>query len=215
MKMKYLLLGLVSSAIMASCGGEKPAEDTADAATTEETTETTASEEAKTYNVNAESSKVEWKGSAMAGAYAHTGTLNLKSGSLMLSGESITGGSFEVDLTSMAATDENYTEEKKPEMLIGHLSSPDFFDVPNFPTAKFTIKSVAGNEVTGDLEIRGKVNEEKVTISNVMVEEGMVSAEGSLTFDRQKYDVAYQSDAKDFVISDDIELSIAISAAAE
>jgi len=48
------------------------------------------------------------------------------------------------------------------EKLIGHLKAADFFDTENFPTAIFKITKVNGNEVFGNLTIKGKTNEEKL-----------------------------------------------------
>ncbi|MBK8659129.1 MAG: YceI family protein [Bacteroidetes bacterium] len=53
--------------------------------------------------------------------------------------------------------------------LLGHLSSPDFFDIANNPTASFVISSVEGNTAKGTLTIRGKANEE--TLTNVTLTE--------------------------------------------
>lgn len=50
-------------------------------------------------------------------------------------------------------------EHNEDDELSGHLKNADFFDVPNFPLATFTITKVekgdADYKVTGDFEIRG------------------------------------------------------------
>lgn len=57
---------------------------------------------------------------------------------------------LEIDTTTLWADDDRLT---------GHLKSPDFFDVENYPTATFTSTSIvpAGNgyTVTGDLDLHG------------------------------------------------------------
>jgi polyisoprenoid-binding protein YceI len=154
-------------------------------------------------------SKVAWEGT-MLGIYSHSGTLDLTNASLVISDGMITGGSFSVDMNTMVATDENYNPEEgsTPEKLIGHLKSPDFFDVDNFPTASFSITGSEGNTVTGMLTIRGKTNEE--TVENVMVtkEGDNVKITGEMTVDRKKYDVSWDSPVQDRVLSDDLELAI-------
>jgi polyisoprenoid-binding protein YceI len=154
-------------------------------------------------------SKVAWEGT-MLGIYSHSGTLDLTNASLVISDGMITGGSFSVDMNTMVATDEKYNtdEGSTPEKLIGHLKSPDFFDVDNFPTASFSITGSEGNTVTGMLTIRGKTNEE--TVENVMVtkEGDNVKITGEMTVDRKKYDVSWDSPVQDRVLSDDLELAI-------
>jgi polyisoprenoid-binding protein YceI len=60
-----------------------------------------------------------------------------------------------IDMGTINPTDENYSEDRPKENLVGHLSAPDFFDVANFPTASFVIKETTGSTVSGDLTIRG------------------------------------------------------------
>ena len=48
----------------------------------------------------------------------------LKSGTVEMKGEEITGGEFTIDMTSLKTADS--------EKLQGHLKSPDFFDVEKF-----------------------------------------------------------------------------------
>lgn len=108
---------------------------------------------ADNYTVNTERSRVEWIG-AKAKDY-HTGTFNLKSGSLTADGGKLTGGSFVIDLTSIKVTDAGGGER-----LAGHLKSADFFDVAKNTEATFTISGVnytsATNvEISGNLSIKG------------------------------------------------------------
>jgi len=159
--------------------------------------------------LNPEKSKVMWAGT-MLGIYTHEGTLDMTEASLDISNGKITGGSFTVDMNTMVATDENYNPEEgsTPEKLIGHLKSPDFFDVENYPTASFTITGSEGNTVTGMLTLRGETSEEKV--KNVMMtkEGDMVKITGDMTVDRKKYGVSWDSPVQDRVLSDDMELNI-------
>ena len=198
---------------MFACGGSEPAAETETTETTE-TTEAVETVEKMSYTVNAGDSKVMWSGgTAGAMVYGHSGLVSISDGSLEAEGTSITGGSITIDMTTINPTDSAYTEENTPEKLVGHLASGDFFMVDSFPTASFTIKSMEGNTITGDLTVRGKTNEEKVT--DVMVEEieGGLKASGKLVFDRQKYDVAWAHFMQDVVLSDEITLDIELNAA--
>lgn len=209
MKRKTIFLGCIiaTSIVLTSCSNNE--EVTEEQATTTEVEETTV--ETINLNVNTEESKLHWKGE-MLGMYSHEGDIKLKEGSLTLENGNIKSGKFVVDMTTIQPTDENYDEEKTPEKLVGHLSSPDFFDVENFPTASFEITSVEGNVVKGNLTVRGKTNEE--TINNVVINEenGNYTITGNLTFDRQKYDVSYTVTMKDMILSDDISLDITLKA---
>lgn len=202
---KLFLISAVAMAMaMASCsqGGNKQA------AETQETQEQKAVE-ISNVTIDVDQSKVKWAGESF-GVYTHTGTVKLTQADLAMADGKITGGSFTVDLSKMTTTDDNYDAEKgnTPEKLIGHLQSADFFDVANYPEAKFKITSVEGTTATGSLTIRGITNEEKV--ENIMISKDgdKVMISGDMTFDRKKYDVAWDYPVQEMVLSDDVELKI-------
>lgn len=192
--------------IIASCGNEqKPAEET--------TTGTQATGEETAYTISTDStSHIVWKG-VMLGVKEHTGLINFTEGKLTAKGNQLTGGTFTVDMKSIKVTDKNYDEKSGygVNKFLGHIASADFFDVENNPAATFTITSVTGNEATGTLKIRGKENTE--TLKNISITEnnGTINAKGTLTFDRKKYDVVYDTGAKDMIISNDVALEIAMT----
>jgi len=163
--------------------------------------------------VDVNKSKVQWKGE-MLGVYAHQGVLSLSSGNLELAGDKITGGSFVVDMKSMRATDNNYdpAEGKTKEGLVGHLSSPDFFDVANHQSATFKISSVSGTNATGQMTIKGITNEETIKDVSINKKGDALIISGSLTIDRQKYGVVWAHPVKENVLSDDIVLGIKMTA---
>ena len=204
-----LVIGLGLSASLMACGGETKADKSADKASQEVKKEMKVEE--KTISITPNESKVMWSGSVV-GVYTHEGTVDITEGSLTLAGDKITGGNFTADLTTMVATDENYTPEegKSKEKLIGHLSADDFFKVEEFPTATFKVKShnAEANTLTGDLTIRGITHEETVEEVSVNLEAG--TASGKLTFDRKNYDVAFDHPAQDVVITDDVDLTISL-----
>ena len=177
--------------------------------------------ESKTVKISTDQSTVQWTGSKLA--YSHTGTLAVKEGSIQVDGKNITGGKVVMSMTSIKNTD--IEDKEKNKQLIGHLSSPDFFDISNHPTATFSITSVksmtpdeAGHNSTveGTLTIKGITN----TVSfpaKVAVGKGKVEAMGKITFDRSKWSIKYASgsffdDLGDNLISDTIELDFKIAA---
>jgi len=177
--------------------------------------------ESKTANIATDLSKVKWTGSKIA--YSHTGTMAVKEGSIMVDGKNITGGKVVMDMTSVKNTD--IEDKEKNKQLIGHLSSPDFFDIANHPTATFSITSVKpmtpneeghNSTIEGTLTIKGITN----TVSfpaKVAVGKGKVAAMGKISFDRSKWSIKYGSgsffdDLGDNLISDTIELDFKIVA---
>lgn len=204
-KSNLFLTSLFAAALLVSCGGNTNQTENAETETVE-----TESVEAADVAVNLAESKVMWKG-AMLGIKFHEGLVNLTEASLTMAGNTIVGGSFTIDMTTMVATDENFNPEEgsTKEKLIGHLSSDDFFNVAEYPTANFVVTSVSddGKTLTGNLTVRGITNEE--TVTNVEVIDGAVT--GSLTFDRKKYDVKWDSPMKDVVLSNDIEIMVKLA----
>lgn len=138
--------------------------------------------------VKTDASIVTWKAYKVTGS--HTGTVNLKSGTLIFDGDKLTGGEFEADMTSLVSTDMSGEGKGKLE---GHLKSDDFFGVEKHPTSKlvFTkVKATGKNayEVTGDLTIKGIT---KPVTFDVSVYGSKATA--NVKIDRTKYDVKYGS----------------------
>lgn len=60
--------------------------------------------EAVTYTLDKESSSLGWA-AQMSPEYGHTGTVEIKSGSITMEGDELTGGSFVIDMTTIQSTD--------------------------------------------------------------------------------------------------------------
>ena len=211
MNFKVMTLGALISLGLFSCGGsESTTETTATDSTAVEETEVV---EKVTYTVIPEESKATWKGGITVGSYGHWGDLAVSEGTLEAEGTKLVGGTIVIHMTTITPTDSNYSAEKTPEMLVGHLSTGDFFLVDSFPTATFVIKEHKDGKIVGDLTIRDKTNEEEVEVTALEIaEDGSVSGEAKFTFDRQKYGVAYESTMKDVVIKDDIDVTVSLTA---
>ncbi|SOE20432.1 Polyisoprenoid-binding protein YceI [Spirosomataceae bacterium TFI 002] len=165
-----------------------------------------------TVTIDAAASSVMWKGE-MLGLYSHEGTVPLKSGSITITDGAISAGNFEIDLTTINPTDDAYGEDNPKEKLVGHLSSADFFNVEQFPTATFEITGSEGTSVMGNLTVRGITNPEKVENVVITQNENGTSMTGDLTFDRTKYDVNFSMPVEDKVLSNDIKISVSLAAA--
>ncbi len=219
MKRSYLFLSAIAvSGLMVACSGGGSGEHAGEDHSNAEETAAPAEEpmaEAATWTVDGAASNVRWEGGTSgAQVYSHYGDIMISEGKVMTEGDKITGGSFVIDMTTIDPKDEGYSEEHPASDLVGHLSTADFFAVEENPTASFTIKSITDNTIVGDLTVRGKTNEETVTINGMeMSEDGSaMTATGTLVFDRQKYDVAWAHYLEDVILSDDISLEIRLVA---
>jgi len=144
---------------------------------------------AQAQTVNLETSTVDWIGKKITGK--HSGTIDLQSADLTIENGTIKGGTFVIDMTSLAVTD---LSGKGAQKLGRHLKSDDFFGVEAHPTATLVITKVtkAGlrNEltVTGDLSIKGQT--ESVSFPATLTAE---KAEAQLFIDRTKFGIKYGS----------------------
>ncbi len=157
-------------------------------------------------SVDLTKSEVKWEGSKKIGDN-HKGTVAFKSADLKVEKNAIKSGEFVVDMNTISATD---VKDESKTKLDGHLKSADFFDVAKYPTAKFVIKSVAANKVTGDLTIKDKT--ETVTFDVKTDKKVSIS---TLEIDRTKFGVIYNSsnfvkNLGDKVINDTIKLEFKI-----
>ena len=202
MRITRNLLIIAVAALIYSCAGETKAPQ--ETTTAEETTESTTA----TYTIDTEKSKLYWTGTMM-GMYSHEGTLDFIAGKFTTTDGELTSGSFEVDMQSITPTDDGYDPEngKGPDVLVNHLSSNDFFNVEEFKTSSLQIKDGALN-----LTVRDKTNEVELKDFNYSEQGDLYEAEGMLTFDRKKFDVAFDHPAKEMVLSDNIEVKVKITA---
>lgn len=206
--------------LLASCSGKKEAT----VATAEKGEAAMASTNAQDYAVNVDASKLAWTGKKVTGQ--HNGTINISNGKFKVEGGTITAGNFAIDMSSIANLDlaESPDMQKK---LLGHLSSPDFFNVAEHPTATFEITSVsalaagemgATHKVSGNLTIKGIAKEISFP-AKVSMDNGSFTAEADFNIDRTEWDIKYGSgkffeDLGDKTIYDDINLKLALSASA-
>jgi polyisoprenoid-binding protein YceI len=171
---------------------------------------TTVSVTAQTKKVDASKSFINWVGKKVAGQ--HSGTVNLKEGSLVFKGQKLKGGTFTVDMTSLTATDLSGEYQGK---LNGHLKADDFFGTEKFPTATLVFKKIAAKgankyRVTGDLTIKGVTNQVTFDLATTAN-----SATTKLIVNRTKYGIRYGSKSffdsiGDKAIDDEFELSVAL-----
>ncbi len=170
------------------------------------------------FNVNTAESTVSWKAHKVTGS--HEGTITIKNGQLDLNEGVLTGGSFDIDMTTITCTD---LEGEWKGKLEGHLHSPDFFSTAEFPNASFKIKKATPRGTPGDYKVVGDLTIKNITkevkfYTHIDETGGQVKATADLTIDRTDFDVRYGSGSffdnlGDKTIYDEFELNISLVAA--
>lgn len=219
--MKKIILFLGAAAFLVACGSSAPEQtvETTDAQDVQEVAE------AATVPAMAASSTINWVGFNTYADGRHNGTIAIKNGEFQIKGEELVGGSFTIDMNTIACMD--LTDADSNGKLIGHLKSDDFFAVETNPEAKFEIVSVTANDpnntattgshtVTGNLTLRGETK--AITVpANVKVSNGHVQVTTpEFAIDRKQWNVMFRSSgmegvAKDKLIDDNILLSLNIN----
>jgi polyisoprenoid-binding protein YceI len=214
MKNTWIILLTGVSLFFAACSGNTGKTDAVD--TDKAGEEAQATETSATYALDTEASTLNWKGSKSFTDDFHQGTIKITEGSLSTENGNVIAGNFTVD---MASIEENTDNQEMAAKLIGHLKSPDFFLVDSFPTASFSIVKVEGNNITGNLEIKGVAKEITFPAEIEVGEEG-VNASASFVINRMDWGVEYGNGsivdlAKDKIISNDIEFVVNLKATKE
>ncbi len=169
--------------------------------------------------VDTKASTFNWLGKKVTGE--HNGTIGIQSGSLVVNGGKLQGGEFTIDMKTIKCLD--LTDAGYNAKLVGHLTTPDFFDVANFPTAKLkikkaTLKSGTNYDVTGDLTINGVT--QPITFPAVVVVDakGATTATAKFEVDRTKFGSKFGSKSffesiGDKMIYDNFQVDVKIVAA--
>ena len=115
------------------------------------------------YVVDTTQSVILWEGTKPAGK--HDGNVKLKQGNITVDATTLRplGGTIEVDMTSIDDFDQTGSLK---QMLLEHLTGPDFFEKDLYPTSTLKLTSVGdspdaqGNyTVHGDLTIKGQTHD--------------------------------------------------------
>jgi polyisoprenoid-binding protein YceI len=175
---------------------------------------------AEVYKVDTKASTITWKGTKKIGSF-HEGNVSIKEGQIETNEKNeIVNGTFVADMTTISDLDLAADPEHQKK-LVGHLSSPDFFDVKKYPTSTFKITSVTkkGKDhiVKGDLTMVGKTNPVEFPAKITNDANGW-TGQGKLKVDRTKWDLKYGSGnyfkelTADKIINNDIEFDLKLVA---
>lgn len=166
-----------------------------------------------TLTADVDASKIIWTGSKVGGE--HTGTIQLKSGELLIKNGLPVGGVFVMDMDSIDTTDLTGGKKKK---LDGHLRSDDFFSVATHPTATLQITDVApatrkgAFTFMGDLTIKG-ITKPIAFTADLHNHGSKARATAKIVVDRAEYDIRFKSgtffeNLGDNLIHDDFVLDV-------
>ena len=167
--------------------------------------------------VDKAASKVKWEAKKVTGQ--HNGSIAFSSGSIVGTGNKISGGTFVIDMKTIA--NEDITDAGMKAKLMGHLASDDFFSIEKFPESKMVIKKVtliSGDEFKflADLTIKGITNPVEFN-AKVTANGDKVNADGVITVNRTLFGIKYGSGSffqglGDKVIYDDFTLAFSVVA---
>lgn len=211
--MKQFFVAAFMLAILVSCNDVPKADNAA----TGEVKEAAAGTGAN-FKIDATNSKLVWTGSSPKDR--HMGTFVVENGTLIADGNTITGGNFDIQLTSLNVTD---LEGENKASLEGHLKSPDFFDVAKYPKAIFTITGVtpfdstagksllsgATHTISGNLQLKDSTQNISFP-AKVNIAGNTITAMADFNIDRTRWGMNYKgpNNPQNFLISKDVNLNL-------
>ena len=217
--MKRNILSFAVIALMASCSNAPTADK---AATTEQ--QTAAATEGTQYLADS-TSTINWTGTKPTGQ--HKGTFTVKEGSFSVNNDNLTAGSFVINVAAMAT---DLAEAEGRDKLVGHLQSPDFFDVAKYPTAKFeitgveafkydstTMKDVVMKDATHTIKGNLTLKDSTKNISfpaKVSITADKITAAADFNIDRTLWGLNYKGpdNPQDWIIRKEVNLKLNITA---
>lgn len=169
------------------------------------------------YVLDKTASTVKWVAKKVTGQ--HNGSISFESGSVVVTKNAISGGSFVINMKTIV--DEDITNEEMKKKLLGHLASDDFFSIEKFAESNLVVKKVtlvSGDDYhfVADLTIKGITNPVEFD-ANISIKGDQLIAKGIITVNRTKYGIKYGSGSffqglGDKVIYDDFTLEFIVVA---
>lgn len=200
----YRLVVLPALIFILTLGGCETEIDDKPAAAVGEAREAQPSEaEVVTVDVLEDQSRIDWVGAKVT--LQHDGGFEEFDGSLSFEGDTPRQVTFTIDMGSVWSDTDKLT---------GHLKTPDFFDVENYPTARFESTSIvekqgesgSNYEITGNLDMRGQTR--SVTFPATVDMSGeTIHATAQFTINRHDWGVSYKG-APDNLIHDDVLIKL-------
>ncbi len=161
----------------------------------------------ETFTVDAQASSINWVGKKVTGQ--HAGTAKVASGTVIMNGNALKGGSVVVDMTSLDCVENG----KQNSGLLRHLKNDDFFSVEKNPTSTFQITKVTASgagraTISGNLTIKGITKPLSFPATVKKQDNAVVVVAKNVAVNRTQYDIRYGSksffnDIGDKAIEDD------------
>lgn len=155
--------------------------------------------QAPALSVDPAESRVEWTGRSRTSH--HVGTVPLTRGVLGFDGDTLTRGSFALDVTGL--TDEDLADRSLAAVLVAHLLSCDFLLAGQHPEALFEttrITPVPGAtpgspnyEAEGQLTMRGVTRDVAFPLIAERLDDGRIAVQAHFDLDRTRWGVLYGS----------------------
>lgn len=222
MNLKSKFLGLAILGGMVACNNApEEAIEASDAAVVATEVAT-----AESFALVTEGDEINWIGFKTYSDDTHTGTVQVEEGEFQTEDGKIVSGKFIINMSSIASTDLPEGEDKMN--LEGHLKSPAFFSVKEFPTATFaltSVKEVSESDTTGATHILSgnltmRDQEKNISIpAMVSMENDEISIKTpEFVINRTNWNVKYNSTAslekiaKEKAIDDFIKLKLNLTA---
>ncbi|WP_296312398.1 YceI family protein [Winogradskyella sp. UBA3174] len=214
MKTSFLKIFAVITLIATTSCADKAKE----AETKEAEAAAVAEDAAINYNVNTDTSMIEWTGFKPTGS--HNGAIAISRGNIQVKDNAIESGKFTFDMNSITVIDIPVEKEGNAK-LAGHLKGADFFDVETYPISKFEVTSIETVDgitmLSGNLTMKDATNNISFPVSTEMKDDLMMLTSDTFTIDRSKWNVKHGSKSffdnlGDKFINDDIELKVTLVA---
>lgn len=220
--MKKLLFALPALFLLASCGGAS----NDNAKTT--SVQAVAEQKGEVIAIDTTGTMIDWKATHKGGLAPRWGKIGVSSGTVSVNKDSLSGGEFIINMGSLSVDPASVTEkDKKASDLAGHLTSPDFFDVAKFSTAKFVITKVEpftnsqSSSLIADPNylISGNLTLKDSTLnitfpSKVEITAAGLTASARFVIDRSAWGINYKTEGspENWIISKDIEIGLILKA---
>ncbi|MFA5618870.1 MAG: YceI family protein [Weeksellaceae bacterium] len=217
MKKVVLATAVLGMIFVTSCKTDK---DTVVAGEAQEAT--SASQDATAYLIDQAESATTWRGfkffqDTSKPEVGHYGVIKLKEGQLHVKDGVLESGIFISDQTSFESHDMNDDPDSKADF-DGHMKSPDFLNVEEYPEAKFEISKVTplaegdyNTEISGNLDFRGVPK--NITFRANVKEEGdkLTIQSEEFKINRQDFGIDFKGGG-DSIIRDEVVLQMDVTA---
>lgn len=198
--------------VLVSCGDKKTVE------TKDAQAPAVATELSQNFTVDTVGSTLGWMGKKVTGQ--HNGKISISNGTISVEKNEIKAGNFVINMNSI--TIEDIKDAKENGKLLGHLKSPDFFDVAKYATSKFEVTGAEKMQSADSMKINGNLTIKDISKNisipaKVTMDSTKFEAAAKFSIDRTEWNIQYGSgkffkNIGDKAINDAIEFDLNLKA---